>query len=82
MSKETIVHMDHHLLLFINSQSKIQEQQHLKWATYIQQFHLLIKYKKGIVNKIADLLSRPPTQVMNILEFRCATYNSWKDMYE
>lgn len=36
LGKETILHTDHHPLIFINSQSKIQEQRHLKWATYIQ----------------------------------------------
>ena len=46
LGKETILHTDHHPLIFINSQSKIQEQRHLKWASYIQQFHVVIKYKK------------------------------------
>jgi len=26
-----------------------------------QQFHLFIKYQKGGTNKLADMLSRPPT---------------------
>lgn len=60
LGKETILHTDHHPLIFINSQRKIQEKRHLKWASYIQQFHLVIKYKKGTSNKMADLLSRPP----------------------
>jgi len=30
LGKETILHIDHHPLIFINSQSKIQEQRHLK----------------------------------------------------
>ena len=81
LGKETILHTDHHPLIFINSQRKIQEQGHLKWASYIQQFHLVIKYKKGTSNKMADLLSRPPAQVLHILEVRCATYDAWKDMY-
>jgi hypothetical protein len=59
LGKETILHTDHHPLIFINSQSKMQEQHHLKWATYLQQFHLVIKYKKGTSNKMVDLLSHP-----------------------
>jgi hypothetical protein len=51
LDKETILHTDHHPLIFINSQSKIQDQRHLKWATYIHHFHLLIKYKKGDKHK-------------------------------
>jgi hypothetical protein len=42
LGKETILHTDHHPLIFINSQSKIQEKRHIKWASYIQQFHLVI----------------------------------------
>jgi hypothetical protein len=57
LGKETIMHTDHHPLFFINSQSKIQEQRHLKWASYIQQFHLVIIYKKDTSNKMDDLLS-------------------------
>jgi hypothetical protein len=32
LGKETILHTDHHPLIFINSQSKLQEQCHLKWV--------------------------------------------------
>lgn len=81
MGKETIFHTDHHPLIFINSQSKIQEQRHLKWASYIQQFHLVIKYKKGSSNKMADFLSRPPPTSLAILEIRCANFDHWKEQY-
>jgi hypothetical protein len=81
LGKETILHTDYHPLIFINSQSKIQEQRHLKWASYIQQFHLVIRYTKGTSNKMVDLLSRPPTPVLSILEVRCATYDTCKDQY-
>ena len=82
LGKETILHTNHHPLIFINSQSKIQEQRHLKWASYIQQFHLLIRYKKGTTNRMADLLSRPPTTVLPILQVRCATYETCKEQYQ
>lgn len=81
LGKETILHTDQNPLIFINSQSNIQEQRHLKWAAYIQQFHLVIRYKKGTSNKMADLLSRPPNQVLKILEVWCAPYDTWKDKY-
>ena len=55
MGKETIFHMDHHPLFFINYLSKIQEWGHLIWAYYIQQLHLVIKYRKGTANKMVDL---------------------------
>jgi hypothetical protein len=49
LAKETIFHTDHHPLIFINSHSKMQEQSLLKWEAYIQQFLIIIKYKKGII---------------------------------
>jgi hypothetical protein len=81
LGKETILHTDYHPLIFINSQSKIQEQRNLKWASYIQQFHLVIRYKNDTSNKMVDLISRPPTPFISILEVRCDTYDTWKDQY-
>jgi hypothetical protein len=81
LGKETILHTDHHPLIFINSQSNIQEQRHLKWEAYIQQFHLVIRYKKGTSNKMEYFLSHPPNQVLQILEVWCASYDTWKDKY-
>jgi hypothetical protein len=59
LGKGKILHTDHHPLIFINSQTKINEQRHLKWVAYIQQFLLVIKYKKGTSNHMVDLLSHP-----------------------
>jgi hypothetical protein len=56
LGKEMVLHTDHHSLIFLNSQSKIQEQHHLKWASYLQQFHQVSKYKKGNSNHMDDTL--------------------------
>ncbi|CAL2237496.1 unnamed protein product [Prunus armeniaca] len=32
----------------------------MKWMSYLQQFNIIIKYKKWVTNKLADMLSRPP----------------------
>jgi len=61
LEKEKIFHIDHHPLSFIDSQTKIHEERHLKWVAYIQIFHLEIKYNKGTSNWMDDLLSWPPT---------------------
>jgi hypothetical protein len=34
---------------------------------FLQQFYLVIKYKKGITNKFVDFLSRPPTPKITAL---------------
>jgi len=60
LGKKIIVHIDHHPLIFINSKCNIQEEFHLKGDGYLQQFHLVIKYKKGSTSHMDNLLSRPP----------------------
>ncbi|XP_071702891.1 uncharacterized protein [Rutidosis leptorrhynchoides] len=60
LEKKTVVHTDHQPLQYLQSQAKLQQARHMKWMTYLQQFHLVIKYKKGVSNKLADMLSRPP----------------------
>ena len=52
----------------------------MKWDAYLQQFHLVIKYKKGATNRMVDLLSRPPPQ-LKILSVHCASYEDWKPLY-
>jgi hypothetical protein len=57
MGKETIIHTDHQPLQYLQAQSKLQQTRHYKWMGFLQQFHLVIKYKKGSTNKLADMLS-------------------------
>ena len=44
---------------------------------FLQQFHLVIKYKKGIHNKVADMLSRPPMNASIILQNSSLTHESY-----
>jgi hypothetical protein len=46
LGKETIIHINHQPLKYLQSQSKMQQVRHYKWLGFLQQFHLLIKYKK------------------------------------
>nr|CAD1834935.1 unnamed protein product [Ananas comosus var. bracteatus] len=59
LGKETVVHTDHRPLQYLQTQSKLQQVRRMKWMTYLQQFNLVIKYKKGAHNKLVDMLSRP-----------------------
>jgi hypothetical protein len=45
LGKETVIHTDHKPLQFMQTQGKLQNDRHQKWSTYLQQFHLNIKYK-------------------------------------
>ena len=61
MGKETLIHTYHQPLQYLHAQSKRQQAIHYKWMSFLQQFHLAIKYKKGNTNKLVDMLSKPPT---------------------
>ncbi|GKA69579.1 transposon ty3-I gag-pol polyprotein [Tanacetum coccineum] len=69
LGKETVVHTDHQPLQYLQSQAKLQQARHMKWMTYLQQFNLVIKYKKGSQNKLADMLSRPPVIMLCLSVF-------------
>ena len=68
MGKETVIHTDQQPLQYPQSQTKLQQSRHLIWMGFLQKFHLVIKYKNGIQNKVADMLSRPPTNALIILQ--------------
>ena len=48
---------------------------------FLQQFDLVIKYKKGIHNKVADMLSRPPINASIILQNSSLTHESYIEQY-
>jgi hypothetical protein len=83
LGKETIIHMDHKPLQFMQTQGKLQNDHHQKWSTYLQQFHLNIKYKKGSTNHIIDFLSQPPVVTLTMVLDSCEdeTYG-WSQLYD
>jgi hypothetical protein len=83
LGKETIIHTDHKPLWFMQTQGKLQSDHHQKWSTYLQQFHLNIKYKIGSTNRVVDCLSRPPVATLTMVLDSCGheTYG-WLHLYE
>ena len=71
LGKETVIHADHKPLQFIQTQGKLQNDHHQKWSTYLQQFHLNIKYKKGNTNRVTNCLSQPPVATLTIVLDSC-----------
>eukprot|EP01018_Ginkgo_biloba_P017639 Gb_08004 [translate_table: standard] len=54
----------------------------MKWASYLQQFHLVIKYKKGAHNQVTDFLSRHPIYtLLSVLDTKCSGYTEWRNLY-
>jgi hypothetical protein len=48
---------------------------------FIQQFHLVIKYKKGTSNKVVDMLCRPPIVASIILKNTSLSHDSYVEKY-
>ena len=48
---------------------------------FLQQFHLVIIYKKGIHNKVADMLSRPIINASTILKHNSVLHESYIKQY-
>jgi hypothetical protein len=81
LGKETIVHTDHQPLQYLQSQTKLQQARHFKWMGFLQQFHSVIRYKKGIYNKVADMLSRPIISASVILKHSPIMHESYVEQY-
>jgi hypothetical protein len=48
---------------------------------FLQQFHLVIKYRKGTSNKVVDMLSRPPIVFSIILKNTSLSHDIYVDKY-
>jgi hypothetical protein len=83
LGKEIVIHTDHKPLQFIQTQGKLQNDHHQKWSTYLQQFHLNIKYKTRSTNRVIDCLSRPPDAELTTVLDSCGheTYG-WPQLYD
>jgi len=54
----------------------------VKWMGYLQQFHIVIRYKKGSINTVADFFSRPLVySLMQVLDSSCFSFPEWKTLY-
>ena len=85
MGKEIINHMDHQSLQYLQAQNKLQQTRNYKWMGFLQQFHLVIKYKKGNTNKLADILSKPPTSNITalgtLMHIQPFTHDTYREAY-
>jgi hypothetical protein len=81
LGKETIIHTDHQPLQYLQSQSKLQQARHFRWMGFLQQFHLVIRYKKRIFNKVSNMLSRPIVSASVILKQSPIMHESYVEQY-
>jgi hypothetical protein len=81
MGKETIIHIDHQPFQYLQSQTKLQQSRHFTWMGFWQQFHLIIRYKKGIQRKVDDMLSTPFVNASIVLQHSSLAHESYIEQY-
>jgi hypothetical protein len=85
MGKETIIHIDHRPLHYLQAQSKLQKTKHYKWMGFLQKFHLVIKYKKGSTNKFENMLSilatSKITSLGTLMHMEPFTHDAYREAY-
>jgi hypothetical protein len=83
LGKETVIHTNHKPLQFMQTQEKLQNDCHKKWSTYLQKFHLNIKYKIESTSRVVDCLSRPLVATLTtVLESCIHETSGWPQLYE
>jgi hypothetical protein len=81
--RHIVIHTDHKPIQFMQTQGKLQNDRHQNWSTYLQQFHLNIKYKTRSTNHIVDFLRKPPFVALTmVLEFCGLETFGWPQLYE
>jgi hypothetical protein len=67
----------------MQTHGKLQNDCHQKWSTYLQQFHINIKYKTWSTNRIVDCLNRSPVTTLTTMLESCGHETSgWPQLYE
>jgi hypothetical protein len=82
LGKETIIHTDHQQLKYLQSQTNLQKERHFRWMGFLHQFHLVMRYKKGIYNKVDDIISMPIVSASFILKHNSTMHESYVEQYD
>lgn len=81
IDKETIIHIKHYPLQYLQSQIKLQKYHHFRCMGFLQQFHFVIKYKKGTNNKVVDMISTPLVFASIVLNNSSLSHDSYAEQY-
>ncbi|XP_057787517.1 uncharacterized protein LOC131004772 [Salvia miltiorrhiza] len=77
--REFVLFSDHEALRFLSSQDSLSTR-HAKWSSFLQQFTFVLRHKSGVLNKVADALSR---RSMLLAEMRIdvAGFDEFRHLY-
>jgi hypothetical protein len=81
LGKETMIPIDHQTLQYLQAKNNMKQSQHYRWMGFLQKFRLVIKYKKGMSNKVVDMLSRPPIVAFIILKNDSLSHDIYVEQY-
>jgi hypothetical protein len=81
LGKETIIHINHQPLQYLQAHTKLKQSRHYRCMGFLQQFHLVIKYKNGTSNKVADMISRPLIVASIILKNASLSHERYIEQY-
>ena len=76
-----MIHTDHYPFQYLQSQAKLQQSHHYRWMGFLQQIHLVIKDKKGVTNKVVDMLSRSSLNALVVLQNSSLKHESYVEQY-
>ena len=79
ISREFVLYSNHEALKYINGQHKLNAR-HAKWVELLQAFSFAIKHKAGVMNKVADALSRKHS-LLSTMQVRVLGFDSFKELY-
>jgi hypothetical protein len=69
----------------LRAKSKLQQTRHYKWMGFLQQFHLVIKYKKDTKIRLEDMISMPPTSniisLVSLMHMDHFTHDAYREAY-